>query len=83
MTGETFLLLMASTVPWIVNALVQRHLNRQIWRAIDDLRGKRAPPNEEARRSGERHVLRPGATPDVRTIDDSGERVRPGRPLAR
>ncbi len=38
--------------------------------------------NNAQRASGERRVIRPGATPDVHTIEESGERIKPGFPLS-
>ena len=35
--------------------------------------------NAEARRSGDTYILNRGSLPDVRTVNDSGERVNPGR----
>lgn len=79
MTCETALLMIL--ISTLVNGLVSHFLHRRMWRAIDDLRGKRAPLTKGPRQSRERRVMRAGASPDVRTVDDSGERVRPGRPI--
>lgn len=77
MTAETALLIMSSAL--IANAVAQDFLLGAILMGVDDLRGKRI--NHEARQTGERHVIRPGGTPDVRIINDRGERVRPSQPL--